>query len=359
MKYITEISYDVDSEFWNNQLQHSFYSSVYQSSLWIDIYKKSFNSIPVFISVKNDSRIVGQLACMINSDYYWRDSGKFIKYIGKKLNLRNVLNWSYGPIIFDQKNENEIILAILEAIEKIILKYHVTLVQGTSFPNSKFQYKNFDNYEYIEKKWITYILDLKSLNRDILTNFNKKIRYDFKRAEEANLKFKIVTDRDSFFDFAQFAIDSKNKKGDSRKWDPIFFNHLWDNLTSKGIHKVFLSYDKDQIVSSIDILNFNGRAIQVGVVNSTEKQFNSGTFLTLKTIEWLYDNNYESFDFGGANPNPINIKEKQIDFFKSKWNGEKNEFFFYTKINSKYKTMFSTFLKSPSSIKKFSIKGFN
>ena len=67
-------------------------------------------------------------------------------------------------------------------------------------------------------------------------------------------------------------------------------------------------------------------------------------------IKWGIENNYSSFDVGGINPNPVSEKEKKIDYYKSKWNGKKYDYFFYTKIINRKKYYISTALKNPKRI---------
>ena len=50
---------------------------------------------------------------------------------------------------------------------------------------------------------------------------------------------------------------------------------------------------------------------------------------------------------GGFNPIPTSEKETNIDFYKSKWGGEKYDFGIYTKILDKTKFKILTGLKEP------------
>ena len=101
----------------------------------------------------------------------------------------------------------------------------------------------------------------------------------------------------------------------------------------------------NEILGAIDLLLFNEIAVQVGVTTSPKREYRAGPFLTWNTIKWTIDENLKTFDFGGANPTPKTEKERQIDFYKSKWNNEKKEYFFFTKIFNRNKIRASSVLK--------------
>ena len=92
--------------------------------------------------------------------------------------------------------------------------------------------------------------------------------------------------------------------------------------------------------------------IQHAVANSSEKNLLGGTFLTWETIKWAIKNNQKYYDMGGINPSPELKKEKNIDFFKSKWGGEEAPYGIFTKILDKKKQLLSSVLKNPNRILK-------
>ena len=169
MNFITDLDLKIDEENWINSLKKTQWGSGYQIPNWLEIYKKSFNSIPLFISVKNqNSEIVGQLACIIHEEYNWNDASSFSKLIGTKLKLKSVLTWAYGPIIHDTKNQQEIINSILTKIEEIIKKYNITMVRGFTSPDSELKTEIFDKFDYTLQNWSTYSLNLKTDPETIL-----------------------------------------------------------------------------------------------------------------------------------------------------------------------------------------------
>jgi hypothetical protein len=346
MNFITEINLKVDKKIWIDNLKRTNLSTGYQLPNWLEIYQNSFNSIPFYITIKNlNHEIVGQLACIIHQAFHWRQSKPISKFLGQKFNLSSTLYWSYGPVIHDKLNYNLILSEILIAINKIVSQNNITYVNYSSSPFDLIDYSIFENFGYSKKIWSTYVLDLINCNSDLLSTFNKKIRYDVRQAMRMNLQFEAVSNRKQFDEFAKFGVSIRNLKGDYRKWNPHFYDNYWNLMYKSGFHKAFLVRDKNEILGSIDALIFDGNLVQAGATNSLKQKFGSGTFLTFKTIEWAIEQNLKKFDFGGVNPNPINEKEKQISFYKSKWSGEKKDFYIFTKIINGSKTKLASLLK--------------
>ena len=85
----------------------------------------------------------------------------------------------------------------------------------------------------------------------------------------------------------------------------------------------------------------------MGVATSSDNKY-AGTFLIWNTIKWASENNYRTYDVGGANPSPISQKEKGINLFKSKWASEQFDYFYCTKIFNKSKLKLSNIIKQPN-----------
>ena len=117
--------------------------------------------------------------------------------------------------------------------------------------------------------------------------------------------------------------------------------------------KLFLVNQNKKTLSGIWCLIFNNILIQHGVVNSIDNSKESGTFLTWNSIKESIKLNYKFFDLGGANPNPSNKKEKNINFYKSKWATDSKPYYFYTKVIDKTKWNIFQFIKNPKKLGKF------
>lgn len=345
MTLSVEIKNSVGNE-WNQNLLRSSYSTSFQTSQWCDLYKNSFQSKPFFIIIKDESeKIVGQLATLLHKNYNWRDSN-LTKFVGKKMNLGLSLEWERGPIIHNDEMMEEISKQIFLCLDKICVSNNVSNIRGTSPTNSNISQFPFSKIDLVKIPWSTYITKLK--NKDELFNsFDKKTRYDIRKSEKSNLEFTIVKEKSDFIDYVKLKLNSTGNIG--LKNYPDFFDHHWKLLHTNQLEHLFVAKFEGEIVSGILCSTFNGNMIQHGVVTSNDVPL-SGTFLTWKTIQWGIDNEFSTYDMGGVNPSP-NEKEKRIEFFKSKWSGQKDDYLILTKILKKSNYGISKILQDPNKIR--------
>ena len=104
-------------ENWDSNLLKNSSSTSYQISSWGRIYQKSYNSIPLFLEIKNGDDIVAQLMVLIHREYSWKNAGFLADMVGKKLKMKNTLEWIYGPIIFDSTDQDEILEVLLNELD--------------------------------------------------------------------------------------------------------------------------------------------------------------------------------------------------------------------------------------------------
>ena len=350
MKLIAKVINEPDEEKWNNFLTNSDASTAYQTVNWIKNYETIPNSKPIFIQIEKNGVIVAQLAAIIHQNYL-RNENKLAKNIGWKFNISSLLTWVYGPIIYDHEHHSEILSLIISKIEDIAKQNKIVMIRGSTPPldNNNFQ-KIFNEYNFDYQPWSTYILKLDKNKDSLYDSFNKKTRYDIRKSETNNLTFEIPSNENYLQEF--YELKNEEYERDGRKIVPtdISYTRRWHNLYKNGIEKVFLAKHNGRTISGISNIIFNGYMLQHAVANSHEKNLLGGTYVTWKTIQWAIDNNQKYYDMGGINPSPISKKEKNIDFFKSKWGGEEAPFGIFVKILNKKKQLLSSALKNPNKI---------
>ena len=132
MNLKTNISYKIEKTIWNNTLLSNKASTAYQHSDFFYPYQLAFNSLPVFVTVTDESdKILGQLSCIIHKNEYWIESNFISKFFNATLNLGYILNWFHGPIIHNSENSDEILSNILHAVDKIAIENNVNLISGS------------------------------------------------------------------------------------------------------------------------------------------------------------------------------------------------------------------------------------
>ena len=357
MNLKTNIFFEVDDE-WNSNLLKNISSTTYQTSFWAQVYQQVYGSKPVFISIeKPNGEIIAQLTTVIHNRYFWIKSNIIAQTLGIKLNLRTYIHWFYGPIIFDETLTDEVLQEILTTLERLSKDNKVQMIRGTSLPTSK-PNNLYKNTCYQEAKWSTYVVDLTQNIDTLFNSLNKKTRYDVRKSEKNDLTFKVADTRDELDQYLNLKYVSIERGGGKtikshKKREKIIsdFNDAhWNLLHKKGLEKLFLVKHDDELLGGITCFTFNKNMYQHGVGNSAKTELLGGTFLTWNTIKWGMENAFHKFDLGGVNPNPSSAKEQQIDFYKSKWGGQKFDYLVYTKIFDKLRVKLGTILENPRGI---------
>jgi len=350
MEYFTEVYDSFDEQLWNSKLLENNSSTTYQSLNWSLTYKIGYHSKPIFFTVRDsNNNIVGQLLSFIHSKYYWANSHPAIQNLASKLDLGSILMWWYGPIIHDEYHKVEILTKIFEEVEKFAKQNKIMMIRG-SFPAlSKFQNESIlTKFGFSIIPWSTYIVNLQQSKDAIYSKLNKKIRYDIRKAEQQQLEFNIGNNRESLSEYEQMKFISLKSLGKkSGKKNKTFYDSQWEHLQKKGYQKLFRVKNDDETLGAILGVIFNNNVVQHGVVNSLKSTSSAGSFLTWNTIKWCMDSGYSTFDMGGANPNPSSQKEEQIDFYKSKWQGDKIQYLTFFKVLDRVKFGLSKFMMNP------------
>ncbi|MDC0228755.1 hypothetical protein OAJ71_01975 [Nitrosopumilus sp.] len=348
MSFKIKILFSVDDTDWNSFLYKSEFSTVFQTSNWVKNYQ-NMGSKPVFIQIESEKGIVAQLAAIIHKNSLRHDN-ILAKNLGSKFNISSILTWSYGPIILDLENYSEIFSLIISSLDKIAKQHNVMMIRGSTPPLDQNDPKKlFQKYQYSFLPWSTYIVSLNQNEDLFFSSLDKKTRYDIRKSEKNNLLFEIPQNADYPKEF--YELKNEEYKRNGKKVAPISnsYEKRWKNLYQNGFEKIFVTKNKNHILSGISNIIFNGYSIQHAVANS-KIDLSAGTFLTWNVIKWAMKNNLKYYDMGGINPNPSSKKEKNIDFFKSKWNGQQYSYGIYTKILDQKKQIISVILGNPRKI---------
>jgi len=352
MNFLTDISYKIDVVNWNQSLVSDPKSTAYQHSNFYIPYQLNYKSKSIFITILNPSgKIVGQLSGIIHLDHYWLGSNVLSKFLISKLDLGSRLNWFQGPIIHDTKNSDEILSCILTALDKIAKDNNVNLISGSSPPSTNLSIHILKKYNYIVKPWISYITNIDKNTDEIYSSLHNKTRYDIRKGEKSGLEFEVVSTKESLDCYLDLKYAGNKKLAKIKKHNESFLKHSWNTSYQNDLEKMFLAKLDGNPVAAIVAVLYNGNLVQSGVANSSRVNPYAGSFLTWNIIRWASENNYKTFDVGGANPNPTSDKEKGINLFKSKWASENVDYFLCTKVFNKTKLNILNIINDPKSVK--------
>lgn len=352
MKLNTTIHNEFNNKDWDDLLQKIPTSTAFQMSYNYDPYKMAFDSKPLYIIVQDTSgKILGQLLVVQHFKNLTREPDTKLNYITSKFQIGSIITWHYGPIIHDDENVSSITSSMLDALNKYCHKNKVLLSNGSLTTNSNVQEQNqFLNYNYQNNKWDTWITNLDVTLDSLYNSLHNKTRYDIRKAEKNDLTFEICSDRSILDEWMKIKFfGNKNLLKLIKKYEK-FNDYNWEILYKNGYEKIFVTRLGDDLISGIANKLFNKNVVQHSIINSQTK-LQGGSYLTWNSIKWSKENNFLTYDVGGANPSPTSTKEKGIRHFKSKWNGEKKHYFLVRKVFDKNKLKLFRIINSPELIK--------
>jgi hypothetical protein len=345
----TEIYTEFDHADWDHLLMKSTESTAFQMSKNYDPYKLAFNSKPLYITVEDSKGNI--LAQLLAVQHYHNGIHSFNNSIASKINIGSSIFWHHGPIIHDIHMHKEISTLILQKLEHFSKLNNVLIIKGSSTlmpeQSSSVQFKNVD---YHNTKWDTWVIDLKKDLDVLYKSLHNKTRYDIRKGEKNNFVFEVATDRTILDEWIEIKHAANKRKNQILKKHEKFNNYLWEILYKPGFEKIYVARLDGKIISGIANKLFNKNVIQHSIINS-QKNLQSGSFLTWNAMKWSKENNFLAYDMGGANPHPISVKEQGIRHYKSKWGGKEIQYDLYSKVVNKTKWRFFKLLKKSSIIR--------
>ena len=338
LQFRTIVSDEVNEEEWNKLLLQSPYSNAFQEATFFKPDKLAFNAKQVFIQVLDKSeKVVGQLSGVIHFKEHRKISNPISKSIFDKLNLGSTFTWKVGPIIHDPDNHDFICYEIFDSINKLCFEHKIEKIKGTTPSlDANFSEKSFSNTNFLVTPWKDHIIELPKNSDSFLSSLSKTIRYDIRKGEKNNLTFEIAKTVDDLNDFAMLKFKNRGENPEEVvEHGKNGIDATWEILYKNGLRILFLAKHDGEIACGINAIIFNKILYQTTVVNSPKKYLQAGSFLTWNFIKWAIDNECSYVDLSGANPNPSSKKEKQIDFYKSKWGSKEYKMYRLTKVISK------------------------
>ncbi len=362
--YNFEILDSVDSKSWNNNLKKSQYSTFFQTYEYLNSQasQRDIPDFPIFINIYDEKKNVkGQLGMIIFQSARAYSS----KYVEKGLNFFSKLgkraSWVGGPIIHenDKKLRLEILRTILNAIDIIIAKNNIVVVNGYTPPQDLLIDDNYlseiKNNGYGIENFFTFVSDLRNSLDDIWNNVHKNTIRDVKRAQSRNIIIKELTDYNQLDDYFALSNTWKKTKGIGIQVSKNFNEKYW-NCIKAGTEKVFLAYENDDLVASHRLGCFNDIAYSHKLTNSYSKPTSlGGPLLTWKAIEWAKKSGISIYDFSGGESTPTDERDKKryseqwdsLLIYKRKWGGKEFPYYHLIKLKNEKKYKIFRILSKP------------
>lgn len=312
------ISVEIDSEpdsMWNKRLQNSEEGSIYQTKEY-GLTLSEVQEAPLFIKfLTSNGEIVGQI--LISTYSRLTKKGILKKFIGKTLFLNKpVFRWTYGPIIFNDNFNSEIMQTLNN-----LLRSKKGLIYGTMHPFSKLNNSPLNYFK--NQLWGTFLIDLRKTEQELFKKIeNHNAKKNIKRSLKKGVEIEEIT-YDSLHEYHD--LINKMRESDGKpKTEFHIFQNLWKVLKPAG-YSGFLAKKDNVVLGGLLFSCFNGYIIEGGVARSsfdTKNHYYSQDLIKWNIIKWGAENNMKFFDLAGINPNPQTETEKGIFRYKKKWGGQ-------------------------------------
>lgn len=316
-----DVKDEVDSE-WNHRVTKSKLATIYQSREW-GILLSEMGKKPKFLEFINQKGdLVAQLLLSISNG-----PSNNLRKIINKIFQRNVISWSYGPIIHNQKYINDVYTALSKF--SIFKNYKIL---GYQHPLSNHDLSKL-NFLQVEE-WSTFLIDLNLSLKVLYQNIdNHSGRKNIERSQKRGVIVEEITEK-NLQDYANLLNQTSSSMG-REKTSVEYMFRLWTLLKPLG-YSGFLAKKNETPISGILFSFLNNFIIEAGVVRADEDKIHnlySQDLIKWKIIEWGTLNKMNYYNLAGFNPDPKSSKEKGIFRYKKKWGGEKTNYWIVRGFN--------------------------
>jgi len=360
--YHFEISEKIDTEKWINNLLRNDYSTFYQNPEYL---KKDSTRFPIFVYIYDENKSVkGQLALTVliqQSTYSTTKLKKYMNFISK---IGNRASWVSGPIIHsdNELEKNKILDLFFQAMEEIIEKYNLIILDGYSAPqNQNIDQKYLDKFQnngFKIEKFVTFVFDMNKTVEELFKNVQKYMRVNINRAKKRGIKVIEIKSKNQLNDY--YSLEKKwiSTKGITTEKYEYNLEKDWQKIDI-GNEKIFLAYQNEEVISGLKINHFNKIASPIRVL-STYSNLTSlgGPALTWHAIEWSKKSGMKTYDLTGGEAAP---KDKNKIFayekkwgsllkYKRKWGGNEQSYYHFIKVKKSFKYKIIRLLSKPDQI---------
>ncbi len=309
---------------WNNRLIKSGLGTIYQTKQWAEIVSKKWQK-PLFLKfVDNKGAITGQL--LITSLSRFENKGNIGKFLKKLPSKKNIYKWTYGPIIFDHKNINN----IYKSFSDFLLSENCK-VSGSEHPLLAGPVSLLKKIQI--KPWSTFLIDLTKSKEELYKNIKKHNgRKNIERSIKRGVIIEEITDK-TLVEYQELMDDQRKSQGKER----IDFQagyESWKLLKPLG-YSGFLAKKDQKPIGGLLFSFLNDYIIEGGVARSeydTENNLYSQDHIKWKIIEWGVKNKSNTYDLSGIKLKDRSLKEQGIFQNKKKWGGKLVQYYSFNNI---------------------------
>jgi len=316
---------EVDQAEWNQALEKSEYGTIYQTTYYADSIRDITKEQPIFITVEDHGKILGQLllfkTCRFHGRVYDKPLGSLlIKFLMKTSPL---YHWHFGPVTLCKEKESEAYSKILNGVRKLAKDEGTDISSSHPHPLND-RTECFGAVGFESREAATFVIDLtKDITQLWLGLEKHSARKNVERAAERGVAIEAVEDEDGFFEYFNVLNETRIRE----QVKPYHYTHAykqWRMLQQRNVIKCFVAKREERTLAGIMISTFNGYLNEWGAGQSSyaiENKLYANDMLKWHIIKWGHEQGHRYYDLTGVNPNPQTPKEQGIYRFKAKWGG--------------------------------------
>src|SRR3990172_161992 len=236
---------------------------LFKTEDYLDYESASGDRFPLFIKIRNEKKeIIGQLGVVIVKSTNAYSSPFLQQFLNIFSGLGTRALWAGGPIIHsnDPKIRLDVLKEVIKALERIAMQYNLDVISGYTPHqdlNIEDSYLNsFKTENYSIENFLTFAIDLTLDEETIWNGIDKNARRDVSRAEKRGIFVKELESFEELKDYFSLAEKWAVTKGISVKTSDEQIIKYW-KYYQRGIEKIFLAYDNNELISSHRLGIFN------------------------------------------------------------------------------------------------------
>jgi len=194
---------EVDQAEWNQALEKSEYGTIYQTTYFADSVRDITKEQPIFITVEDHGKTLGQLLLFKTCRFHGRVYDKPLGNLLVKLLMKTkpLYHWHFGPVTPIAEERGEAYGKTLDAVHTIAKDEGVDISSGYPHPLDD-KIESFKAMGFESKEVATFVIDLTKDIEQLWLGLEKhSARKNVERAVERGVTVERVKDEDEFVEY--------------------------------------------------------------------------------------------------------------------------------------------------------------
>ena len=308
MSFEVEIREWTEGKNWNSLVLENPFTTIYHSSEYARMMKKSFGLKPLFFILKENGKQVGGALVFEKTAIRIPVLSKFSK-----------LYFSYAPPFANLDNSKEDEAAVKFLIKKITEYGKNNFIASINLWTTPYwnEPSVFEENSFKEKKLQNVVLDLRKSLDEIKKEIKKEAKKNVKKAEASGLVVREGNDSDLQEFYKHY--ESHHKELGLLIFPFDYFKLIFEFIIQEKKGEFFVAEKEGKFAAGIMVSTFNNRLYEMAVASNVEfMDLRPNDLLKMNVVEFGHENGFDVFDLSNI---AVEGNEKQmgVNRFKLKW----------------------------------------